>query len=142
MFWFFYHQVGLSDQCYQPLLLEGKIYALPENQAVPPIGKQLVTSTTAPFRPHFLSDKRVKFLLHFLPCSLSKPHTVYVGRVCPAAGCKTNFQICIEVKPLQLARPTRNLVEFKHTPAGHTRPTYTVCGLLYSLSHVIDAAHD
>jgi hypothetical protein len=26
--------------------------------------------------------------------------------------------------------PTRNLVEFQHTPAGHTRPTYTVYFLL------------
>jgi hypothetical protein len=54
---------------------------------------------------------------------------VYVGRVCPAAGCKTNFQICIEVT-VETTHPTRNLVEFQHTPAGHTRPTYTVYFLL------------
>jgi hypothetical protein len=60
---------------------------------------------------------------------LSKKHTVYVGRVCPAAGCKTNFQICIEVT-VATTHPTRNLVEFQHTPAGHTRPTYTICFLL------------
>jgi hypothetical protein len=46
-----------------------------------------------------------------------------------AAGCKTNFQICIEVT-VATAHPTRNLVEFQQTPAGRTRPTYTVCGLL------------
>jgi hypothetical protein len=64
---------------------------------------------------------------------LSKKQTVYVGRVCPAAGCKTNFQIyCIEVT-VATTHPTRNLVEFQHTPAGHTRPTYTVCFLLYKL---------
>jgi hypothetical protein len=56
---------------------------------------------------------------------------VYVGRVCPAAGCKTNFQICIEVTVA--THPTRNLVEFQHTPAGHTRPTYTVYFWLKSL---------
>jgi hypothetical protein len=39
---------------------------------------------------------------------------VYVGRVCPAAGCKTNFQICIEVT-VATTHPTRNLVEFQHT---------------------------
>jgi hypothetical protein len=51
---------------------------------------------------------------------LSKKQTVYVGRVCPtAAGCKTNFQICIEVT-VATTHPTRNLVEFQHTPAGHT----------------------
>jgi hypothetical protein len=63
---------------------------------------------------------------------LSKPHTVYVGRVCPAAGCKTNFQICIEMT-VATAHPTRNLVEFQYTSPGHTRPTYTVCGLLNSI---------
>jgi hypothetical protein len=60
---------------------------------------------------------------------LSKPHTDYVGRVCPAAGCKTNFQICIEVT-VATVHTTRNLVKFQHAPAGHTRPTYTVCSLL------------
>jgi hypothetical protein len=54
---------------------------------------------------------------------------VFAGRVCPAAGCKTNFQICIEVT-VATAHPTRNLVEFQHPSAGHTRPTYPVCGLL------------
>jgi hypothetical protein len=54
---------------------------------------------------------------------------VYVGRVCPAADCKTNFLICIEVT-VATTHPTRNLVEFQHTPAGHTRPTYTVYFLL------------
>jgi hypothetical protein len=54
---------------------------------------------------------------------------VYVGRVCPAAGCKTNFQICIEVT-VATTHPTRNLVKIQHTPAGHTRPTYTVYFLL------------
>jgi hypothetical protein len=54
---------------------------------------------------------------------------VYVGRVCPVAGYKTNLKICFEVT-VATAHPTRNLVEFQQTPAGHTRPTYTVCGLL------------
>jgi hypothetical protein len=54
---------------------------------------------------------------------------VYVGRACPAAGCKTYFQICIEVT-VATAHPTKHLVEFQHTPAGQTRLTYTICGLL------------
>jgi hypothetical protein len=53
---------------------------------------------------------------------------VYVGRVYLAVGCKINFQICIEVT-FATAHLTRNLVEFQHTPAGQTRPTYTLCGL-------------
>jgi hypothetical protein len=55
---------------------------------------------------------------------LSKPYTVYVGRVSVyrAAG-------CIEVT-VATAHPTKNLLEFQHTPAGYTRTTYTVCGLL------------
>jgi hypothetical protein len=62
---------------------------------------------------------------------------VFVGRVCPAAGCKTNFQICLEVI-VATAHPKKKLVEFQHTPAGHTRPTptYTVCGLLKELKFV------
>jgi hypothetical protein len=40
--------------------------------------------------------------------------TVYVGYVCPAAGCKTNFQICIDVT-VATAHPTKNHVEFQYT---------------------------
>jgi hypothetical protein len=58
------------------------------------------------------------FTRFFIKQAQSKPHTVYFGRVCPAAGCKTNFQICIEVT-------VATVVEFQHT-----RPRYTVCGLL------------
>jgi hypothetical protein len=41
-----------------------------------------------------------------------------VWRVCPAAGCKTNFRICIEVT-VATAHPTKNLVEFQHKPARY-----------------------
>jgi hypothetical protein len=67
-------------------------------------------------------------MIHYLKpliLILNKPHTVYVGRVCPAAGCKINFQICIEVT-VATAHPTINLVEFQHTSAGHTRGQFSV----------------